>query len=371
MPKVSVLMPTFNVVSSLQRGVESILAQTYNDFELLVVNDCGSDDGTRERIESYAEKDGRVRLIQLQEREGLAGSLNIGIKACRGEFIARMDADDYAYPARLARQMEFMDEHPNVVICGTALRQINSDGSMQILMRNTDDTRIKAQLLFSCALGHPTVMFRKDEFQKNGWEYDGSYLAEDFELWTRVEGEMANLPEILLDYYNDMSNRSNQSRGKLAMDSCRIVKQQMVRKLGIPVEQYPNYLFWPYLEFEKLKRQELVMGYTLLHEIENRNRAKKVYEPESLADNLCVQWNQYLYYFSHVGRFPQMLPFLHRKFRHTFSESLAQLLGTDEKKIATELKRRLNDKGRYEVGTEDIHMGLCPSPRMHGAGRLA
>ena len=114
---VSLVIPVYNSQKYLEECIRSILMQTYSDWEALFINEFGSDDGSREIILNYAKKDKRIKLIQNDSKLGLAQSLNKGFQIAKGNYIARLDADDIAYPARLERQVEFMEQNPNIGVC--------------------------------------------------------------------------------------------------------------------------------------------------------------------------------------------------------------------------------------------------------------
>lgn len=121
-PKVTVLMPAYNAEKYIETAIESILNQTYKDFEFIIVNDC-STDSTLDIIERYAKQDKRIKIISNKENQKIAQTLNNGLKEAKGKYIARLDADDWSYPERLEKQVNFMEENPDVVL---------SSGNMEI-----------------------------------------------------------------------------------------------------------------------------------------------------------------------------------------------------------------------------------------------
>lgn len=195
-PIVSVIMPVHNAAEYVEKAVDSILGQTFNDLELIVIDD-GSTDGSGEILDRYQETDNRVRVVH-QENAGVADSLNAGIRLAKGIYVARMDADDISLPDRLEKQVAFMDAHPEVGVCGTACKLIG-DGS-GVTRPRTSSEEIKSWLLFGPCMAHPTVMMRRDLVMEHGC-YQLSQ-AEDYDLWVRLTPycEMANLPEPLVLY---------------------------------------------------------------------------------------------------------------------------------------------------------------------------
>lgn len=196
-PKITVLMPVYNADRHLREAMDSILGQTFTDFEFLVIDD-GSTDGTAEIVSSYG--DPRIRLVQNEQNLKLAATLNRGLDLARGEYVARMDADDISLPARLAWQAAFLDAHPEVGLCGTGARAF---GEASFLMPNpTGPEEIRAKLLFDSALVHPSVMLRRRLVDERGLRYPLLPHFEDYALWQSAARAfpLANLPETLLLY---------------------------------------------------------------------------------------------------------------------------------------------------------------------------
>ncbi|MDO8424096.1 MAG: glycosyltransferase [bacterium] len=201
MPKISVIMPVLNGEKYLREAIESILGQSFDDFEFIIIND-GSVDKTEEIIRSY--KDARIVYIKNDKNLGLSRSFNIGINATKGLYIARMDADDISLPDRFKKQMEFLKTHPDIEIVGGKALLINKAGK-KIGKLNKPETHveIKWQSLFSTPLIHPTVMARATVLKDNLYD-ETLYNSEDYELWSRLIFQagvkLANLPEPVLKY---------------------------------------------------------------------------------------------------------------------------------------------------------------------------
>lgn len=201
-PKVSVLFPVYNGERFLEESIDSILNQTFRDFELLILLEYGSNAASREIVERK-KADGRIRVIENTEgRLGLAESLNLGMREAKGEYIARMDADDISLPKRFEKQVKYLDRHPDIVMCGTAMRGLYDDGHMDDRGYFTDPGSIRFECMLGNPFGHPTVMWRKDVFLREKLFYRNTPYSEDFELWKRVVElfPCANLKEYLLVY---------------------------------------------------------------------------------------------------------------------------------------------------------------------------
>ncbi|MDR1882083.1 MAG: glycosyltransferase [Prevotella sp.] len=207
MPKVSILMPVYNAGLYLARAIDSICSQSFEDWELILVND-GSTDDSEAIISRYG--DNRICYVKNPVNLGLIKTLNKGVGLCGGKYIARMDADDVAFPERLKMQVAFLDAHPDYLMCGTNACVINSAGNRTGKIRNlTDNDFLRISLLFSPSFVHPTVMIRREVLQEN--KYDEAYRhVEDYELWRRIakQGKIANLEAELLAYRRHDSNVS-------------------------------------------------------------------------------------------------------------------------------------------------------------------
>ena len=197
--KVTVLMPVYNGEKYLKKAIESILNQTFKNFELLIIDD-GSMDSSVEIIKSYA--DPRIKLIHNDKNLNLPESLNKGIDIAQTEYIARMDADDISLPHRLETQVKFMNENPNIDVCGSFVKRL--DKQRQIIWKfPTEDSHIKAGLLFKCCLSHPTIMMRTSSIKKYNLYYSVDYIkCEDYEFWARASEflNFANIEDPLLLY---------------------------------------------------------------------------------------------------------------------------------------------------------------------------
>jgi glycosyltransferase involved in cell wall biosynthesis len=197
---VSVVISVYNGEKYILDAVRSIFNQSYRYFELIIIND-GSTDRTNEILHEI--RDPRIRILHNSQNLGLIASLNLGLKAAQGQFIVRLDADDIAGPDRLEKQLGFLINNPKVGVLGTDYYLIDDKGQRlpnQIIFIQNLPNLLRWQLFFRCPLAHPTVMMRRDIFDKFGG-YDPAYPhAEDYELWLRISPfvQMANLPEPLV-----------------------------------------------------------------------------------------------------------------------------------------------------------------------------
>lgn len=228
-PRVTVLMPVYNGEPYLLEAMRSILGQSYADFEFLIIDD-GSTDGSAAIVESC--RDPRIRLVRNGRNLGLVATLNRGLELARGEYLARMDADDFSRPERLERQVRFLDCHPEVGVCGSWVRFF-PDGCVWKLPPSSEEIRCRQFSIVGVA--HPSVMLRRRLFLEHGLYYDPAYRhIEDFELWGRALCFMqfANLQEVLLDYRitPDQISSSHRAQQLAAVAPLRLGK---VRELGV------------------------------------------------------------------------------------------------------------------------------------------
>lgn len=236
-PRVSVLMPVYNGERYLRKAVESILNQTFTDFEFIIVDD-GSTDNTWQILQGYVANEPRIVLVRNETNIGLAGSLNKGLGLARGEYISRMDADDVSLPERLAAQVAFLDEHPEVGVVGCAVHLIDADGSpMRVRRYPTMHGSILWALCFHTPLAHPTVVFRKAVVERVGG-YDAASLAnEDRDLWQRLSSvtRFANLPQVYLLYRRHPDKVSRRYAEVQARNSAKSGQRLMSGVLGYEV----------------------------------------------------------------------------------------------------------------------------------------
>ena len=209
--KVSVIMPTYNSEKYLSEAIGSLLAQTFKNFELLIVDD-NSGDNTVSIIESY--KDSRIKLIS-GSCNGLAAALNTGIAVAQGEYIARMDSDDIAMPERLSKQVSFLDNNLEYGVCGTRCTSFDDKRDYGIYgARHVERPGLIDQLVCS-VVAHTAVMFRKDVFEYYGLKYDESCDGcEDQELWSRALRNIKfyNIQEPMMKYRRRISSASKTNK---------------------------------------------------------------------------------------------------------------------------------------------------------------
>lgn len=200
-PTVSVVLSVFNGEKYLEEAIQSILGQSYRDFELIIVSEHGTSAESLEIISSFA--DARILHICNQERLGFIRSLNLALSKVRGRYIARMDGDDVCDERRFERQVRFLEEHRDIAAVGSDILLIDGGGGK--IMNNRyphSPAAIRWEMFFRSAIAHPSAMFRSEIISKVGAYDESTSLAEDYSLWLRIlqVSELANIPEPLLSY---------------------------------------------------------------------------------------------------------------------------------------------------------------------------
>ncbi len=202
-PLISVIMPVYNGAKYLSEAIDSILNQTYTNFELIIVDD-GSTDESLAILQKYALQDTRIRLFCNQINSKTPKTLNLGIKHAKGKYIARMDQDDISLPLRFNKQVNFMENNLYIDVCGSWMYLM--DQSKTLINLPDNHQRIKIIMyLFDCAIAHPTVIMRTKLFHEDGFRYyeENADTAEDYCLWIKMleRGiQFANFQEPLLLY---------------------------------------------------------------------------------------------------------------------------------------------------------------------------
>lgn len=278
MKLVSVLMPAYNAEKYIAQAIESILGQTFDDFEFIILNDC-SKDRTEEIILSY--NDPRIVYLKNEQNLGVAVTLNNGLAAATGKYIARMDADDISLPERLEKQVAHLEANEDIAVLGTNVELFNENGTISTGWSATDSEQMKVDLLFACGLAHPSVMMRTEVIRELGG-YDVEFNGlEDYELWCRVlqKSKVAMLPDILLRY-RIHGSQVTQNPSLRYRELYRALKTRQIRQLGLE----PTEAFFRYCEGEKIESAEIIKelddSFVL---IEKANAEMCIYDPGKLG----------------------------------------------------------------------------------------
>jgi glycosyltransferase involved in cell wall biosynthesis len=220
-PKVTVFMPVYNGETHLRDCINSILRQTYTDFEYLIIDD-GSTDASVEVVGYFS--DPRIRLIQNAKNMGIARTRNRGFELAQGEYVAFVDCDDICAPDRLEMQVQFMDIHPKVGFCGTWVQDIDEEGKLingKLRTFPINNRKIREELLWGPSLWNPSLIMRKSVIEQYSLYHNPKYIvASDYDLWIRASRvtQFANLPKVLY-YYRSHRNQISQRRSLEALQN--------------------------------------------------------------------------------------------------------------------------------------------------------
>lgn len=232
LPEISVVMPVYNAEKYLNEAIDSVLNQTYSNFELIILNDK-STDSSKAIIESYLAKDSRIVFIDKETNVGPANLRNEGFDLARGTYIALLDADDIAKPTRFEKQIAVLKNNPEIGVCGTWFTTFGEKEKSKVLQHPEKHNQIKVNFLIDCTIGNSTAFFRKNIL--GDIRYDKEYVpVEDYHLWSRliVKTHFYIIQESLVDYRIHDSNIS-QTKIDNVKRSNRRIKIGLIKQFGI------------------------------------------------------------------------------------------------------------------------------------------
>jgi glycosyltransferase involved in cell wall biosynthesis len=323
-PKITVLMPVYNNEKYLRPAIDSILNQTFADFEFLIIND-GSTDQSEEIIKSY--RDERIRYDKNEINSGIIVTLNKGIDMARGEYIVRMDGDDISLPSRLQIQFDFMEKNQNLGVSGGRIESIGkiTGYSPKTL---TEPEQIKANLIFGTPFSHPSVIIRKKILIDNNLRFDKDYPhAEDYELWTRVAelSRLGNSDKKIIKYRlhdESICGKYSDEQAK----SAEKIRIKLLAKLDIIANPEELALHQTLKKLKNFSKEDFFnkLEAWLIKLIE-ANQKTSVYEKESFEYIIKKRWLNSCYANTDLG-----IWVLKRYFKSTLSQ---KLISQDSKKI--------------------------------------
>lgn len=293
-PKISVIMPVYNAGKYLKDAIDSILNQSFSDFEVFIIDDRSTDDSL-ETIRSY--KDERIILIEKEINTGYTDSLNMAIKLAKGKYIARMDADDISLKDRFLKQYNHMEANPDIMLLGSFYQVI---GKEKVFRFPKSYEEIKVFALTQNPVPHPTALIRSSVLHDNKLFYDRSYEpAEDFELWTRIIklGRVENLQEVLLNYRvheGQISNTKKEIQDRAA-DKIRTAQIEILIRLD-ELSYNKEFILGVLTKREpQISAKSLVDLKKTLNHIFVSNKKKKLYDSVILEIFLRKIWLHYVY----------------------------------------------------------------------------
>lgn len=237
---VSVLIPCFNAEKYAEEAIRSIMNQTYQNLEIILIDDC-STDGTLQILNKLSGEDERIKIHQNSENLRLIKTLNEGIALCLGQYIARMDSDDISFPTRIEEQVEFLNNNPDHGIVSTMFYTFKDiAGKKNLYINPTTNEELRAFLLFKSGICHPAVMIRKSLFTQDGLRFEEEYLhVEDYALWSKAlyHTKLANLNKVLL-YYRVHDSQISTIHEERQLRNKRKVFQIHCDKLDLPDDEH-------------------------------------------------------------------------------------------------------------------------------------
>ncbi len=285
---ISVLMPVYNGEKHLCEAIDSILNQTYRDFEFLIIND-GSTDKSVEIIQQY--EDSRINLIHNKENMGLIYTLNKGLDLANGKYIARMDADDISLPDRLRTQVHFMDTHKDIGICGSWVEAFG--GRENIIWKYPiDSAEIHCQLLFNCdVIAHPSTILRKNVLIEHNLKYRNEFAyAEDWAFWLEASRytKIINIGKILLRYRLHVSNVNRVHQKEQNQTIRKIIKKYLSE---LDVDANPEEIeMHRWINLFNIDISTINKYEEWLCRLQKANEKRQIYPEPSFSIYLIVNW---------------------------------------------------------------------------------
>jgi glycosyltransferase involved in cell wall biosynthesis len=294
--EISVLMPVFNTERYLKMAIDSILSQTYKDFEFVIIND-GSTDSSEEIILSY--NDSRIKYYKNAENIGIVATRNKGIDLCSGRFIAILDSDDIALPERLQKQWDFLNANPELVMLGGAMELIDSENQhIGIVRADSPSHLIKTKLFFENRFVHSTVFIRRSILAEFRYSADYKFYAEDYFLWSQIvfKYPVANLPEVFVKYRVHQQSMSIRTKNmEKQRNAIMKIHAYHLNKLDIypsteELNLHYKLLYNPgnILLFNKNERKNMTVW---VEKMLSQNKVLQVYDNEYFLAQLKSRWS--------------------------------------------------------------------------------
>jgi len=287
-PLVTVLMPVYNGGKYLRPTMETILGQTYRDFEFLIINDCSTDDSL-ETIRSF--NDPRIRIHTNEKNMGQTPSLNVGLKLARGKYIVVNDADDFSLPKRIETQLDFIQKHPEYPVVGCSAYIMDKDGEINRVFRKpTDPRKIRLWILTDTPMIHGAVIMNKEIILAEGGYDEYHITSQDFEFWSRLMRKgyrVTNVPDILVVIRHYTASMSSRAADRQMVEAGRIFRANIngMTSLNITDEEAVRHRKF-FIEPERLSEDEFLKAEELLVRAYGNLKDGTGQEPEFIAEDL-------------------------------------------------------------------------------------
>ena len=293
-PAISVIMPVYNAGLFLKEAIDSVLNQSFSDFEFFIIDDASTDDSVN-IIKSYV--DARIHFIQKEKNTGYTDSLNLAIGLAQGKYIARMDADDVCLRHRFGQQVQYLEKETDVLVLGTAYQVM---GTNRVVRMPATFDEVKITAIMQVPVAHPTVMMRAEVFKKFGLQYDKKYEpAEDYDLWANVLeiGQIQNLPEPLLIYRQHPAQQSITRHDILIAAAVEIRLRQLNKLIDFNHKPYDILFAIQMLTMQPVvvSGNELKKMAILIADLVKSNLENKIYDQCLLRTYLRERWLFYVF----------------------------------------------------------------------------
>jgi len=311
MPKVSIILPVFNANKHIKIAINSMLLQTFKDFELIILDD-GSTDDSIQVIQQF--KDKRIKIYQNDYNKGLIFSLNRLMQLANSQYIIRMDADDISFPNRLFEQVRYMETNPDFIVSGSWVKTLDSFPNRTRLYP-VQPEYLKTLLLFYVPIVHPSTVFRNDLMKMSKSLYDEEFqYVEDYDLWVRLSKvhQISNCPQVLLGYRINPTGICHTNGLSQIINNKKVI-QRMYEDIGFIHEQ--NMLDM-HFKLELNNRVDILYIQDYFSELENWNLKTKYFNKGALNKVLSLRWMELFFFNFSMDKFEINKTFLNSKYYH-------------------------------------------------------
>ncbi len=299
---ISVILPVYNGEKYLKEAIESILNQTYKDFEFIIIND-GSTDKSLDIIEKYKKEDERIIVIS-RENKGLIATLNEGIEKAKGKYIARMDQDDISLPNRFEEQLKFLEKNPEIGVCGTWVEVFGENRNPILWKMPIKDEELRPRLLFSVTFAHPSVMMRKGLINQYNLRYNEKYInAEDYKFWLDFSKytKFGNIPKKLFLYrYHEtsVSRVADNAKDEERYKTISSIFKEVLDDLNIQTTEEEKRLHFTIGLNERIAKADIDLKFlsNYLNKLIEANKKTKVFHQKYLEQFLAKKFLIVVYY---------------------------------------------------------------------------
>lgn len=316
MPKVSITITAYNRENYIGPCIDSLLNQSFSDFEIIVVND-GSTDKTVEVVEAYS--DPRIKLYHNEKNMGIVFTRNRGFELSTGEFIAILDSDDLALPNRLEHQVHFLDNHPNTALVGAFAEVIDENGQSEhkIWFSNFNQKSLKTRLFFENCIAQSSVMLRKSSLPQPAYRPDYP-PSEDFDLWVRISQnwEVSNLSKVLIQYRVHSKNISKEENSIQVDNANKILIYQAENLIGSVLTENEKSNHLSLMQNKYVKTDDMLNIHKWVFKLLEANKLKKKYSEIEFESILTEKWIQSFY---RIPKFnTSLIPLIFTRFSKSF-----------------------------------------------------